>query len=148
MLPNDFHINERVRGFSSAFSTNSSVKIHLFDLDGGLDDDAFAAQVRAIGEQVNPCSGFFVTNAETHRVAKALNGSQKGRRIIGYDCVDENLRLLREGAIDFIISQNTREQGYTGINTLFRHLVLKEQCALRVPIPIDIVIAENCSYYQ
>ena len=148
MLPNDFHINERVRGFSSAFDSDSSVKIHMFDLDGGLDDLAFAARVRAIEENISHCNGFFVTNAETHRVAKALGGASPGKHIIGYDCVDENIRLLKEGAIDFIISQNTIEQGYTGINTLFRHLVLKEPGVSKVNIPIDIVIAENCSYYQ
>jgi LacI family transcriptional regulator len=150
MLPNDFHINERVRGFSSAFDSDSSVKIHLFDLDGGLNDIAFVARVRAIVEEVGvgSCNGFFVTNSETHRVAKALGETSQGKHIIGYDCVDENIRHIKEGTIDFIISQNTQEQGYTGINTLFRHLVLKEQCASKVDIPIDIVIAENCSYYE
>lgn len=148
MLPNDFHINERVRGFSSAFDSGSSVKIHLFDLDGGLDDVSFAARVRDIEENLSPCNGFFVTNAETHRVAKALGDESQSKHIIGYDCVDENLRLLKKGAIDFIISQNTLEQGYKGINTLFRHLVLKEKCASKVDLPIDIVIAENCSHYE
>ncbi len=148
MLPNDFHINERVRGFSSAFESESSIKVHLFDLDGGLEDKEFVACVRAIEEKAYPCDCYFVTNAETHRVAKALGHSSHRRHIIGYDCVEENLRLLNDGSIDFIISQNIREQGYTGINTLFRHLVLKESCALEVKIPIDIVIAENCSYYQ
>lgn len=148
MLPNDFHINERVRGFTSAFSDDSSVHLHAFDLDGGLDDNAFEARVRQIDNQVHECNGFFITNAETHRVAKALGGAASRRHIIGYDCVKENIRLLKDGAIDFIISQNTREQGYTGINTLFRHVVLNEQCDANVHIPIDIVIAENSSFYQ
>jgi LacI family transcriptional regulator len=148
MLPNDFHINERVRGFSSAFDSGSPIKLHLYDLDGGLDDETFAARVRAIEEDAHPCNGFFVTNSETHRVAKALGGTSYGKHIIGYDCVEENLRLLKEGAIDFIISQNILELGYKGINTLFRHLVLKEPCTSDIHIPIDIVIAENCSYYE
>ncbi|NLG05168.1 MAG: substrate-binding domain-containing protein [Clostridia bacterium] len=148
MLPNDFHINERVRGFSSAFDSTSSIKIHMFDLDGGLDDEEFSSRVKAIEEKIRPCKGFFVTNSETHRVAKALAHNSNRAHIVGYDCVDENIRLLKKGAIDFIISQNTREQGYTGINTLFRHLVLKEPCASQVQIPIDIVVAENSFYYQ
>lgn len=148
ILPNDFHINERVRGFSSAFDQNLSIKIHFFDIDGGLDNDAFASRVRAIEEDVSPCDGFFVTNSETHRVAKALGETSHGKHIIGYDCVEENLRLLKEGKIDFIISQNIQELGYKGINSLFRHIVLKEPCTSDVQIPIDIVIAENCSYYE
>ncbi|HEX2957411.1 MAG TPA: substrate-binding domain-containing protein [Chitinispirillaceae bacterium] len=148
MLPNDFHINERVRGFTSTFRGDSSVHLHTFDLDGGLIDNAFEKRVREIAEQVYQCNGFFITNAETHRVAKALDGAAPGKHIIGYDCVKENVRLLKDGAIDFIISQNAREQGYTGINTLFRHIVLKELCDANVHIPIDIVIAENCIFYQ
>ena len=147
MLPNDFHINERVRGFTSCFEGSAAKRIRLFDLDGGLDDAAFAARVRSIVAQSDTCRGFFVTNAETHRVAKALDGTARGF-IIGYDCVDENLRLLREGAIDFIISQNTREQGYTGFTTLFRHLALKQTSTAEVRMPIDIVMKENSSYYQ
>lgn len=149
MLPNDFHINERVRGFSSFFRGNARIKIRVFDVDGGADDDSFHSCIRAIEKKMGDCKGFFVTNAETHRVAKALNvKSCGGKRIIGYDCIEENMRLLERGAIDFIISQNTHEQGYAGVNTLFRHLVLKEPCAAQVRMPIDIVMAENLSYYQ
>ncbi|MBN1307041.1 MAG: LacI family DNA-binding transcriptional regulator [Chitinispirillaceae bacterium] len=149
MLPNDFHINERVWGFSSFFSDDPSFTVHVFDVDGGADDREFAEGVKTIDSSIERCGGYFVTNAETHRVAKALNGTRNDvKRVIGYDCIEENLRLLREGSIDFIISQNTREQGYAGINTLFRHVVLKESYAAEMRMPIGIVMAENCSYYQ
>ena len=149
MLPNDFHINERVRGFTSFFRGNPHIKIGVFDVDCGADDKSFADCIRSVEKKAGVCKGFFVTNAETHRVAKALNGKREGgKRIIGYDCIEENMRLVEQGAIDFIISQNTREQGYVGVNSLFRHLVLKEPCTAQVRMPIDIVMAENLSYYQ
>ncbi|MBN1577610.1 MAG: LacI family DNA-binding transcriptional regulator [Chitinispirillaceae bacterium] len=148
MLRNNFHINERVRGFSSFFNDTPSIKLHVFDVDGGADDRTFAGNIRSIDSITGNCIGFFVTNAETHRVAKVLNGKGHAKWIVGYDCTWENKRLIEEGAIDFILSQNTREQGYAGVTTLFRHLVLKEPCAAEVHMPIDIVTAENLSYYQ
>ena len=67
---------------------------------------------------------------------------------ISVGTMQENRRLIEEGAIDFIISQNTEKQGYMGINTLYRHLVLKEPCISEILMPINIVMAENLSNYQ
>jgi len=149
MLPNDFHINERVNGFLSYFKAIPALSVHTFDASGGSSDDAFADLIASIDAKLPDCKGFFVTNAETHRVAKALNRLNRGKKhVIGYDLIEENQRLVREKAIDFIISQKTREQGYQGINTLFRHIVLKAPCASEVLMPIDIITAENLSFYQ
>jgi LacI family transcriptional regulator len=149
MLPNDFHINERVRGFLSFFEGNQSVVVHVFDVNGSATEQELVDLILSIETRNPKCKGYFVTNAETHRIAKAIQATRRnGHRVIGYDCIEENKRLLELGAIDFIISQNTREQGYTGINMLFRHLVLKETPAAEISMPIDIVIAENLSCYQ
>jgi LacI family transcriptional regulator len=149
MLPNDFHINERVRGFLSFFDEAASGAVHVFDIDTGMGEREFADHIASIGEQVPGCKGFFVTNAQTHRVVKALLVKERSvQHIVGYDCVEENLRLLEKGNIDFIISQNTREQGYTGLNTLFRYLVMKERGTGDITMPIDIVMKENASFYR
>lgn len=149
MLPNDFHINERVRGFLSYFDNIPGSIVRSFDANGGDDDAAFADLIESIEKNFPECKGFFVTNAETHRVAKALRRSTgEKKRIIGYDLIEENKRLVRDRVIDFIISQKTREQGYQGITTLFRRLVLKEPCTSEVLMPIDIITEENLSYYQ
>jgi LacI family transcriptional regulator len=149
MLPNSFHINERVRGFLSYFKERKSTGAHVFEVSGSCGDKEFADLVKSIDRNVPNCKGYFITNAATHRVVKALRSAGcNGKRIIGYDCIEENRRLLAEGSIDFIISQNTGQQGYLGINTLFRHLVLKEPCVGEVHMPIDIVMAENLSNYK
>ena len=63
--------------------------------------------------------------------------------MIGYDLVDENIRLLREGAIDFLISQRPGRQGYLGILVLYRHVVLNETVDRTIMMPIDIITREN-----
>jgi LacI family transcriptional regulator len=62
--------------------------------------------------------------------------------------VEENQRLLRSGAIDIIISQKTHDQGYRGVYTLFRHIVLNETAIKELLMPIDIITAENLVFYQ
>ena len=149
MLPNDFHIDERVKGFLSFFEKKKSPEVHVFEVSGSCSEHEFADVLTTIEKKVPRCKGVFVTNAAAHRVVKALRASGcKEKRVIGYDCTEKNRRLVTDGAIDFIISQNTEQQGYMGINTLFRHLVMKETCVSEVHMPIDIVMAENISYYQ
>lgn len=150
ILPNDFHINERVRGFLSYFGKNSQAQVQVFNVDGSAGEKELVELVTSIEREMTGCRGIFTTNAETCRIANALRATGRTRyRLIGYDCTEENVRLLERGAIDFIISQSTREQGYTGINTLFRRLVLKEPVSGgEVTMPIDIVIAENLTCYR
>ena len=150
MLPNDFHINERVRGFLAYFERNRAVAAQVFNVEGSANEQELIGLIKSIEHELPSCRGFFITNAETYRIAKALQLDGRNRyRVIGYDCTKENMHLLEQGAVDFIISQNTREQGYAGINSLFRHIVLKEPVATgEVTMPIDIVIAENLSYYR
>jgi LacI family transcriptional regulator len=149
ILPADFHINERAKGFSSFFGKIPGVSVHTFDAGGGTTQPQFVDCIASIKASIPDCKGFFVTNALTHRVVNAMQTiSGEKMRFIGYDLVDENRRLLAKGHIDFIISQKTREQGYQGIYTLFRHLVLKEQCAREILMPIEIVMDENLLYYQ
>ena len=146
ILPNNFHINERVRGFLSHYGTGAN--IHVFEADGSWSNDEFTGLIASVNKKVPDFQGIFVTNAETHRVVKALRSLKiTGKRVIGYDCIEENKRFVEEGAIDFIISQNPEKQGYTGINTLYRHLVLNETCTSKVYMPIDIVIAGNLANY-
>jgi LacI family transcriptional regulator len=149
MLPIDFHINERVRGFTSFFEKDSSISVHVFNSNADVEENEFVDCLASIEARLPNCKGFFVTNAAAHLVAKALRSMKSfGKHIVGYDCIGENIRFLEEGFIDFIISQNPREQGYAGISTLFRHLVMKETCAAEVHMPIDIVMAENISFYK
>jgi ABC-type sugar transport system, periplasmic component len=149
ILPADFHIDERAKGFSSFFNKVPGISVHTFDASGGMTQPQFIDCIGSIKTDIPQCKGFFVTNAMTHRVVNALQTVADGTiHVIGYDLVDENRRLLADGRIDFIISQKTREQGYQGIYTLFRRLILKEECAKEILMPIEIITAENLLYYQ
>ena len=91
-----------------------------------------------------------VANASTHRAAAYVKSRGAAGRVhvIGYDLIDENVRYLREGVVDFLISQQPERQGYEGITTLYRHVVLKEAVPKKVTVQIDITTSENVDFYR
>ncbi|HTK17948.1 MAG TPA: hypothetical protein VL442_00465, partial [Mucilaginibacter sp.] len=51
------------------------------------------------------------------------------------------------GAICFLINQNSKGQGYWGIHQLVNHLVFKKEVPALKYLPLDVVAKENASYY-
>ncbi len=149
ILPGDYHIEGRVRGFRSFFALHNGVTVTIHDLDGSAPQAEFDRFVATLRESSSYPDGFFVTNASTFRVARAVRGLGERQRpaIIGYDLIEENIALLKEGAIDFLISQVPERQGYDGVYALHRHLVLREPVEPRISMPIDIVTRENVDFY-
>ena len=54
---------------------------------------------------------------------------------------------LQEDKIDFLINQNPNDQGYLGVMSIFKHLILKEKVEQIQYLPLDIVVKENVKYY-
>jgi LacI family transcriptional regulator len=150
MLPEDYHIDDRVNGFISYCRRCPKVKATVYEIDGNGRAEARIKIFKKIFSDDRDLHGIFVTNASTHQIAEfAQERSLSPRvRIIGYDLIEENVKYLREGAIDFLISQQPERQGYEGIYSLYRHVVLKEPVEKKVMMPLDIVTRENIDYYQ
>jgi LacI family transcriptional regulator len=57
--------------------------------------------------------GIFVSTSKGTAVAASfVEGHGKNDvRVIGYDILQDNLKYLRSGAIDFLINQNPKRQG-------------------------------------
>ncbi|NQT59305.1 MAG: LacI family DNA-binding transcriptional regulator [Bacteroidetes bacterium] len=94
-------------------------------------------------------AGIFVTNSFTYVFAEAKQQVFPDLPIplIGYDLIQENVHYLSTGVIDFLLSQRPFEQGYLGIMTLFRSIVLKEFVQESVLLPIDIITKESVDNY-
>lgn len=64
-------------------------------------------------------------------------------KIISHDLVPETEALLKEGIIDFVISQNAREQGYQIVRQLFDYLVKNQIPGTYIyEIPIQVITRE------
>jgi LacI family transcriptional regulator len=150
VLPEDYHINDRVSGFLSYFDNCPNISIKVYELDTGISVDVRNQMFKKIISDNDNLHGIFVTNATTHQVAEYVKSQllQKRIHIIGYDLIEDNIKLLKSGVIDFLISQQSENQGYEGLYVLYRHVVLKQKVEKKVLMQLDIVTKENIDYYH
>jgi LacI family transcriptional regulator len=69
-------------------------------------------------------------------------------KIIGYDLIPLNIKLLKEGKIDFLICQKPELQGFHAIQLLFDSLVKKETIKRENFTSIDLITKENIDFYN
>lgn len=150
ILPEDNHINDRVEGFKSYIQTLDKSNIFTYDIDGNSDDNFFQQTLNEVLAGHPDLAGIFITNVCSHKIAKQIKGKKLKKHIhlVGYDLIDENIRYLKDGTIDFLISQQPELQGYEGVYILYRHVVLNEQVQQTITKQIDVVMKENVDYCQ
>jgi LacI family transcriptional regulator len=92
----------------------------------------------------------FVTSSRVFTVANYLekNGIGKEVILIGFDFLEENVKFLQNGTIDFLVCHKPKEQAYRGINILFQHLVAGSKFEKINLMPIDIITKENAKFYK
>jgi len=149
VLPKDYHIDDRVKGFLTYCRRCPHVTSEVYEVNGD-EGHANGRVFDRIFKRHPDLRGIFVSNANTHPAAAYVKSRAASGRIhiIGYDLIDENVRYLREGVIDFLISQQPERQGYEGIYALYRHVILKEPVPKQVTMQIDIVTSENVDFYR
>lgn len=145
----DYHINERLKGFLSAFNNQSALNVKVYGAQRTEDKVTFDNLLKEMYQENDDLQGIFVTTALTYRVAEFIRTEsiEKKVYVIGYDLTDKNVLYLKEELIDFLIGQRPETQGYQGIYALYRHLVLNESVDKRIMMPIDIITKANLDYY-
>lgn len=131
---------QRIDGFYSFFKDHNELTNFKFSeitiKDSGIDQLSL--------EMFSGINSVFVPNSRAYIVARFLDQNNiKGIRIIGYDLLEENIEYLNKGIIDFLINQRPEEQGYMGINHLYKKLVLQETIENTHYIPLEIILKEN-----
>lgn len=139
-----WNLNERARGFTTWFNQKKESKV--LELLGPETDNEqewknFALSLR----QNNNIKGIFAVSANSHLLAKPLNDLNLESKIpfIGFDLVEENIQLLKNGALDCLISQRPEEQGRLIVQQIYKNLILKESENPLIQMPIDIFFKEN-----
>lgn len=143
------YLLEIEEGFRAYFSYhNLRPDIHRIDVT--LTDHV--SVVRALNEVFTKDrvpKAVFVTNSRVATVARYFEKTKMERPLlIGYDFIKENIEYLKKGIIDILICHKSEEQGYKGIMTLYRHLVLGEEVPGVYFMPIDIITKENYEFYH
>jgi LacI family transcriptional regulator len=147
--PPDYHVEERIKGFASFFRKHPGFTLKVYSMESDRADSESHALAGRILEEDGSVKGFFLPATPVFRFAEycVINGLKGKTSIIGYDLTRRNRKFLRNGAIDFIISQAPELQGYNGIYLLYRHCVLKEAVPEEMLLPIDIITKENLPCY-
>lgn len=150
ILPEDYHIIERMEGFLQGSRDWSGLRTEVLELGGSWTAAETRARLESFYHRHRDLAGIFVTNAMTHKVAEWWKGNSARNKIIliGYDPIPKNIKLLKERAIDFLLSQQSERQGYEGLYALFRKVVLGEKVKSRIMTQIDIITADNVDYYR
>ncbi|WP_278010997.1 substrate-binding domain-containing protein [Flavobacterium gyeonganense] len=131
---------QRIKGFYTFFEDNPELTNFSFSEIAIKEPDVNLLNL----EMFKNVSSIFIPNSRAYVVAQFLEKHNiKGIRIIGYDLLKENITYLNSGIIDFLINQKPEEQGYMGINYLYKKIILQESLEAAHFIPLDIIVKEN-----
>jgi len=149
LIPQDYHLDDRVNGFLSYFERYPSIQVKTFEANKQEDEWVFKHLMEKICKEISDIRGVFVPSASVHQVAEYIvqNCYEPKIHIIGYDLVEANLSFLQNGVIDFLIGQRPEMQGYQGIYALYKHVFLKHPVKKTMMLPLDIVTKENLEDY-
>ena len=134
------HLCERVNGFIEKTK-------HQFEvIELSPDDSKNKKMLKAINGRISREFGaIFVTYASSHFAAEIIESNNLKTKVpmIGFDMVPKNIHYLKNGTIDFILTQRPIDQGYLSVMTIYRHIILGHEIIPEQLMPIDIVTQEN-----
>lgn len=136
---------DRLRGFQERLGERDN-GITIVDVKENQDkkEEAFRIALSYLNKYPD-LSGFYLSGSGSDGVRNALAVANVTRpvKIISHDLVPETEALLKEGIIDFVISQNAKEQGYQIVKQLFDYLIKMQQPKnYYYEIPIEIISRE------
>ena len=87
-------------------------------------------------------------NSKAYIVAEYMMRHRRtGFHLMGYDLLKRNVDCLRKGYIDFIIAQQPTLQGFSCVESLCNHLILKKPVHPCNYMPIHLLSVENIEFY-
>lgn len=136
---------ERLEGFRSRIS-ESHKNLTIVDIKENEDrkEDAFRYTLEFCHKYPD-LDAIYIAGGGVPGVASALTIEKKEDQVafICHDLFPENEELLRKGIIDFILDQNSTNQGYQVIKILFNYVVKnKKPQSNFYDIPLDILTRE------
>jgi LacI family transcriptional regulator len=147
-LDNSVHLAEKERGFREYFDRTdlSGFVVKTLNLYNPS-QSSFETQLSGLFE--DSLAGIFVsTSKATYLIASFLEAHRKQEiKLIGYDMLEENIRYMKKGVIDFLINQNPKRQAFLGVNHLVGHLILKKTVSREELLPLEIISRENIDSY-
>ncbi|MEO9892632.1 LacI family DNA-binding transcriptional regulator [Aurantibacter sp.] len=143
------HMKHKEIGFRAYFKEKHKKpkEIVTFSLTNS-EDLNFQDNISQFMSDNDGISAVFVTNSKAYLIANLLKNENKKIVIVGYDLLNENIELLKNGDIEFLIHQRPYRQAYVGVSYLAENLLFGKKIPSQNLLPIDIITAENVKYYE
>ncbi|MHC0442538.1 substrate-binding domain-containing protein [Flavobacterium sp. 3-210] len=139
------NVVSRIEGFKAYFKENKKIKTDLINLS--INDAHLSDKIKDKLSTLTKNDGIFIPNSRAHIVAKLLTKDNKVR-FLAFDLVKDNIEYLKEGVIDFLINQKPYEQGYRGVELLYRYLATFQEPQKIINIPAEVITIENLTFNE
>ena len=147
-LGNSVHLADKEKGFREyLLEKKYDYMVETFNLLIPA-DPTFERQLSSLLKRPDLKGIFVSTSKGTYTIAAFLEKFHKNDvKLIGYDMLEENIRFMQKGVIDFLINQNPKRQAFLGIQHLVGHLVLRKTVPPHDLLPLEIISRENLASY-
>ncbi len=145
-----YHLEKREAGFLSYLEKHPQLNISVesFHIDLQVKNE-LSNTLNTAFENHSNLTGIFVAGSLVFNVAEYLKMQNINTvKLIGYDLIEANIKELKQGHIEILLSQKPVEQGYKSVIALFKNLVSKEDVDQINFSPIDIIVKENLAFYN
>ena len=146
-IQNSVHLLEKERGFREYFQNKKSPTFQIREFSLKPNEAGFEVNLGNLLNDPQLRGVFVSTSKGTSVVASYLEKVNRKVRLIGYDILEDNLKYLRSGTIDFLINQNPKRQAFLGISHLANHLVFKKEAPVRDLFPLEVITQQNLDSY-
>ena len=145
---NSLHLVEKERGFREYFKSKNKITFEINEFSLNPKDPTFNEQFNCLLND-SQLRGIFVSTSKGTSVVAALleKYGKKDIRLIGYDLLDDSLKYLRSGTIDFLINQNPKRQASLSISHLVNHIMFKKKAPDLDLFPLEIITQQNLESY-
>jgi len=148
-IENIHHLKQRTQGFLDYFmdhGKNQGLKITI-EIPSS-DTDKIQDKLDTILQKNNNIKAIFITGAKVYKIAQYIIKNQREDIVlIGFDPINQNIKYLKKGTINFLIGQHPYQQGYKSVKTLFEHVMLHNPINKNEIMPVDIINRENIKLY-
>ena len=144
------HLMEKENGFREYFEEveNRDKKIAFIRLSASQSLSELVNEFTLVLEKDNVKAVFVTTSKGTSIIGNVLKKSgKKDLVMVGYDILEENVNLLKDGTIRYLINQNPQLLGAMALSHVLNYLVHNRTTKNTELFPIDIVTSENVSSY-
>jgi len=142
---NALHIQQKENGLRTYFSgIKEAFTISSIDVPDYSNISYVAEEIQKGINNAKGVNGIFISNSRAYRVIEALRVIDHLKfKIVGFDLLSENIHHLRQGHIDFLIDQHSKQQGYEAVKQIVNTLIFHQKPAKVNYLPLDILVKEN-----